>query len=53
MDKLIMDGGKLVRTSSFPGRDFGIGEVDELVDVLKSGVIGRSESVRRFEQEEL
>ena len=51
MDKIAIDGVKPIRTKPFPGRDFGIEEVDELVDVLKSGVIGRGEAVRRFERE--
>ena len=51
MEKLAVDGGTPVRTKGFPGRDFGLEEVDELVDVLRSGVLGRGEAVRKFEQE--
>ncbi len=51
MEKLAIDGGEPVRTKKFPGRDFGLDEVDELIDVLKSGTIGRGAAVKKFEQE--
>jgi len=49
MDTLAINGGEPVRTKPFPGREFGLEEVEELVDVLRSGVIGRGDAVRQFE----